>query len=295
MRCGFTPMRPARAWWSRSVPSSQSSTSRTANETMRLFYLLLLAIGGLAAHAQSARPLEKVLLPIWFRGTVPGAFGASWSVRVIGYNASSQTVTVIKSPVLACNQGPCDRPNAPAQATFTPEPEPTAGTGAFLFIDRDRVDDIHLNLRIQDVSRQALTWGTEIPVVRARDVFTGPLLLLDVPTDARFRQSLRVYDFDDDIGREVRLRILSVESGQGGLPAPPDRLLVDTNLTLTSIRQLHAPGSAEIGWLVSTFPQLTSSERVRIELTPVTPGLRFWAFVSITNNETQHVTTITPR
>lgn len=25
------------------------------------------------------------------------------------------------------------------------------------------------------------------------------------------------------------------------------------------------------------------------------PGLRFWAFVNVTNNETQHVTTITPQ
>ena len=32
-----------------------------------------------------------------------------------------------------------------------------------------------------------------------------------------------------------------------------------------------------------------------VRVTPLTPGLRIWAFVSVTNNETQHVTTITPQ
>jgi hypothetical protein len=33
---------------------------------------------------------------------------------------------------------------------------------------------------------------------------------------------------------------------------------------------------------------------LRIEVEPLTPGSRFWAFVSITNNDTQRVTLVTP-
>lgn len=32
-----------------------------------------------------------------------------------------------------------------------------------------------------------------------------------------------------------------------------------------------------------------------LEIEPVTPGLRYWAFVTVTNNATSHVTTITPQ
>ena len=41
-------------------------------------------------------------------------------------------------------------------------------------------------------------------------------------------------------------------------------------------------------------PLLNATSLLRIEVTPVTPGLEFWTFVSITNNNTQHVTLVTP-
>src|SRR5260370_32300719 len=46
--------------------------------------------------------------------------------------------------------------------------------------------------------------------------------------------------------------------------------------------------------VTSTLPELQGVDRVRIEITPATDGLRLWAFVSVTNNETQHVTVIAP-
>ncbi len=33
---------------------------------------------------------------------------------------------------------------------------------------------------------------------------------------------------------------------------------------------------------------------LRIEITPITPGMKFWAFASVTHNVTQHVTTVLP-
>lgn len=64
--------------------------------------------------------------------------------------------------------------------------------GAYLFIERGRLSDVETTLRVQDASRQSLTWGTEIPVVRERDVLTRAFSFLDVPTDARFRQTQHV-------------------------------------------------------------------------------------------------------
>jgi hypothetical protein len=54
------------------------------------------------------------------------------------------------------------------------------------------------------------------------------------------------------------------------------------------------PGHARITDLVSAYPVLTGVERLRIEIEPLTPDVRFWAFVSTTNNETQHVTVTLP-
>jgi hypothetical protein len=119
--------------------------------------------------------------------------------------------------------------------------------------------------------------------------------LLYVPMDSRFRQALRVYDFEGNAGEQIRLRIY---------PWNSQSPLVDTLLVLVDAHHgvnrdfgefPVTPAYAQMFDLASTYPQLAAQERVRIELTAVRPEVKFWAFVSITNNESQHVTTITPR
>ncbi len=38
--------------------------------------------------------------------------------------------------------------------------------------------------------------------------------------------------------------------------------------------------------------ELHDAQKVRIEIEPQTTGIRYWAFVSVTNNETQQITTL---
>jgi hypothetical protein len=38
-----------------------------------------------------------------------------------------------------------------------------------------------------------------------------------------------------------------------------------------------------------------NGRHVRIEIEPLSEGLKFWAFVSVTNNKTQHFYTVVPR
>ena len=74
------------------------------------------------------------------------------------------------------------------------------------------------------------------------------------------------------------------------------QLLAETTVTLVLQGNPDSvPGYAQFVDLVAVFPQLAASETIRVEITPISPGLRFWAFAAITNNETQHVTTITPQ
>jgi hypothetical protein len=55
------------------------------------------------------------------------------------------------------------------------------------------------------------------------------------------------------------------------------------------------PAYAEIADLVEAFPQIAAYERLRIRIEPLTPGMRYWAFVTITDNMTQHVTVVSPQ
>src|SRR5205807_3025333 len=148
-----------------------------------------------------------------------------------------------------------------------------------------------------------------IAVVREKDVRIAQLQLLDVPVDLHFRSALRIYDFDsfgDASPRQVRVRIYDM-CGIGPLDKMcSDVPFVDTILTVGSEGGDRAtnfpdhPSTRTIGSLVNAFPQLLavpgtqlSGERVRppavrIAIDPISPGLRFWAFVSATNNETQH-------
>ena len=50
-----------------------------------------------------------------------------------------------------------------------------------------------MNLRVRDVTREGLNFGTEIPVVRAREFRSSRVTLIGVPADSRFRNTLRVY------------------------------------------------------------------------------------------------------
>jgi len=49
--------------------------------------------------------------------------------------------------------------------------------------------------------------------------------------------------------------------------------------------------------LVTTFPALAGKGPLRVVIAPAfdTPEREVWGFVSVTNNETQHVTVISPQ
>lgn len=254
----------------------------------------------LVASAAYSQDYETVLLPI---ATVPatGAFGSRWVTTFHVYNGNDVPLDPAAGDILPLD-GPCGtqppcRTHPPLLPHEISRPEiywrHGEGPGVLLHVRRHLIGRLTFQLRVQDISRQSLTWGTEIPVVRASEVLTGEVNLVQIPMDLRFRQTLRVYDIDSRISSQVRLRIYSPESN-----AP----LVETTLQLS--RPVSGtcpdpescyPGYAEITHLRDRFPELVFHDTVRAEIEPLTEGLRYWAFVSVTNNETQHVTTITPQ
>ncbi len=249
--------------------------------------VLFAALVCFAVIPANSTEFERILLPIAVPYELPGAFGSRWITHVTARNDNDASVIITPSPG-GCLITVCPTREVGAKTTVTPEFGPAGFPGGFIWVSKPGNSRVELNLRVQDVSRQALTWGTEIPVVREGDLRTDTITLLEIPTDSRFRSALRVYDFDGSFNNRVRVRIYELFANE---------TLADTFLTLgmpNGLEDSAIPGIAQIGSLTDAFPGI-ANRRVRIEITPDTPGLRFWAFVSVTNNETQHVTTITPQ
>jgi hypothetical protein len=262
-------------------------------------------------HVQS--PYERVLVPIIIQTPVPGAFGSLWQTTLTVRNESDQAVEITPTPFGGCLEL-CEVWGAHTTLQLGANVvNPNGGT--FMYVGSPGLRKVTFNLRVQDISRQASTWGTTIPVVRETEVSTGKLQLLNIPVSSDFRTTLRVYDFDtlkQQVG-SVQVRVYDM-CGIGPLDNTPQfpcsvGPLAEANLELASGGEQLAtipdhPGTAMIGDLVSSFQQLrsvlprpgdlTAIPRVRIDIDPITPGLRFWGFASVTNNTTQHVTVITP-
>jgi hypothetical protein len=78
-----------------------------------------------------------------------------------------------------------------------------------------------------------------------------------------------------------------------------DTPLAEATLTAVSADSgdFHVtPAYAEYAVNINFGPVLLAKDAaVRVEVTPLSAGSRYWAFVSATNNTTNHVTLVTPQ
>lgn len=231
---------------------------------------------------------ERILIPT-LTPPVRGAFGSEFHTELLATTKSGATVSLWGiAPICAITT--CRAWSYPDDALHIPPRDfaidlndgtTTIGNpGRFLYIEKAQERDLALNLRVFDVTRDARNFGTEIPVVREREMTSGePIVLQGVPLDPRFRNTLRIYSTEEirvqvRIGAEIRTVVL----------APG--------------RDAFEPAYAQIG----DFPSGVGTINVTIEppdhvgppgFSPPKPPM--WAFISVTNNDTQLITTITPQ
>ena len=214
-------------------------------------------------------PFERVLLPV-FTPPIAGAFGSEFRTELDVVNTAAEPVSIYG--LTTCCGGAVD-PRIPfmlPRRIALPVLIANGAPGRFALVPRDQVQHLTANLRAYDTSRSSENFGTEVPVARmTKDFTTEPFALLGVPLDARFRKTLRIYAEDPNV---VTIR---------GLGAP-------RTVTLTGNTDMFTPAYAEI----SDFPAGTGLTDVIIE--PTRAGAGVWAFITVTNNETQHITTIAP-
>ena len=215
---------------------------------------------------------EPVVFPALL--TAPGAFGSQWTTDV-ALRTNFDAV-----PGLALPMTPAFFDSVPAVGSVTVTGA-NVPAGMVVYVARQFAPRVFFNVVVRDLSKQSEAFGTEIPVVREKDLYDRPFDILQVPTDPRFRVALRI--FRTDGGPTARLRIFASAAVQP---------LVDAEVSLTpgpfGYSSLNMPD------LLQSVPQLAGKGPLRIEIDGETGRRVISALVSVTNNATQHVTVIAP-
>jgi hypothetical protein len=247
---------------------------------------------------------ETFVLPSLTNNVISGAFGSRWKVDHSVYNGNEVALTAgvdfmhasVDCPVLCIAP-----PSVPARLVRPiPVDDPFRRAPNWMIHVRKPMESaLRWSLRVRDLSRQEESFGTELPVTRERD-FAPRQQLFDVPLQPRFRQTLRVYALPAGATccTPVSVRFFSIEDSA---------LLHETTAQLHrpagSVGTLDAPSAgspdfpiqpetAELDFL-GRIAQLAGRDRIRIE---VDGGRRLiWGYVSITNNDTQQVTIVSPK
>ena len=262
-------------------------------------FAVLLFAATLAADTPPPRSsFEQVLLPVALFQYVPGALGTLWNTDFVGFNAAAGPVAAFQSECAyycTCNDNPCAPGIAiPASHQFFVVPMHDLNghnQGIFLYFAKPGASSIAYSLRIHEFTRG--TTPTELPVVHERDFRNGTTILPGVPIDAFSRTRLRIYGISSPDGSgALRVRIV---------PA-------DGSATTEMVVSLTPPNSGSRIALPDELPEqpsyadagdlnhlVSGSTNVRIEIEANTPGLLYWPFVTVTNNDTQHLLTVTPQ
>jgi hypothetical protein len=271
-----------------------------------LSMLLLISLTAAGAERYDKANWERLLLPVHPLRERAGAFGTSWVTEFSAFNAGAQPVEIFQTrcqqdctcaitticiPEKAVDPGSFFQGFSGSEdASSYPNP------GAFLYVEKSRVDELALNLRLFDAGHPKVSFGTEIPVVREREIRMGKILLVNVPVESGYRQQLRIYGISSPSGGgDVRVRIYRQDEAT---PLVDRFLQIAPSENRAKLPDENAfprfPGYAELLSLAATLPALEPT-RVRVEIEALTPGLQFWAAHSVTSNETQEVTLITPQ
>jgi hypothetical protein len=211
---------------------------------------------------------EPILFPVSFQG--PGALGSQWLTESFISANGSQAFFRDPLPCTGCSQ---------ALSLGTKQlVNDGLPWGHVLYALRGTTDSLSLASRIRDTSRQSQTAGTEVPVVRERD-FRSQLRFMNLPVDPRYRVMLRLWSLSDAGQFTVAVDSTPAES-QG---------LTVSRIPGTSM----SFGSMDVTSLLTTANSNPTNLTVAGVANPlVSPPI--WGMLSITNNETQQVTIVSP-
>jgi hypothetical protein len=236
------------------------------------------------------------LVPVHVDGILHGAFGAQWKTELWLRNSGRTNVEIAPWP---CGDAVCssDFPRktelGPGRSLKNLPPLDSAADGnpsRLVYIPRNDAANVSFSLRFADVSRASLDGGVELPVIREQELLGDTAQLFNVPLGRSFRVMLRLYELSYTSSRFLVKVYPQSESDEASVHS--------LELTATAAQGgTFRPKAAYVQFDITSLlgEQKAWPETARIEVTPLTPGSNFWAFASITNNDTQIVTLVTPQ
>ncbi len=232
----------------------------------------------------AADDMIRLLVPVAISAN--GVFGTSWHTDFLVSNANTDPVTLG-----GASTPPGGRAvTVPAFATVTVPLYPPAGnTGAFVYLPKRLAENVTESLRVHDTTRDSDSWGADIPVVPETQ-FKRVVVLPGVPSDSRYRTLLRLYSYS----RDTTVRIDVRDDDNGALLLTREAAVV-SGLPLSGSDKPSAPAYAQMALDPLTAPLAGAHPRLRVVVTSTDDAADpLWAFISVTNNTTQQVTTVTP-
>ncbi len=273
-----------------------------------MLLLSILVAAPVNVHAQDLSGFTKLLLPAYSSQSISGANGSTFSTVLTGY-------TLVDTTIFGVKNAPSDpTPDFAIQPALNPiftalNYGPPVPSGRFLYVEREKADELALQyfLRSSDASGQTADQMTALPIVSEPQ--TGTTRILRIPirpileyVDTPWGQ-LRGYEY------RIRLRVYDWNgNGSGQVTVTPfveglfgeNGALTSTTLTLdqrdgddpTFPWYAELPIEHCLPFSAHT-PCMAFDMRLAIE--PLTPDLEYWPMVSVTDNETQHVTIFAQR
>jgi hypothetical protein len=257
-------------------------------KTLRFSTMLFLIV--VMPFRAAAQQWERILIPVLVRN-FQGAFGSQWLSELRLHNKSTKDIEALYA---RCEISiPCSESFTIPAGTTIQDPIPYTYDGGpvgwMLYVPVTDADALEYSLRLYDSAHADVSAGTEIPVVREGRLRFGRTSLILPRFNPAFRETLRVYQVDRENPVPFSIRFWDDSSEQ---------LLLSLELeafgTGSATLPLQ-PGQIEIPGLRERFPELRSVPALRIEVEPLDNGLRYWTFVSVTNNVNQQVTTVSPQ
>lgn len=246
----------------------------------RALLLLSLAI----AVPAFAVEYERLMLPV-APSVVYCGYHSKYDTRLIAFNGNSAKVERF------CSDESCGALPAGTGTVVSGELD-TVPRPAFIYVPKDVARNMLMSLIVEstDVARPEERSYTELPVVRESDFRADRIQIVGVRMDDGFRKTLRIYGLNGAEGALVRVRVFALHATR---PAYEHDYWLYPQEGLNA-QGLDAAPSFNMECDLSGYVHNYGAP-IRVEIEPLTPGAKIWAFVSITNNVTQHFYTVMPR
>ena len=240
----------------------------------------------LAALPLLAADVEQFLLPV-SPSVVHCGYDSRYETRLVAFNDSDQ------APDLLCATDDCAAVQPQATVEFSGGYAGGTPLPAYVYLPKQSAERLRMSLVVEssELSRLDERSYTELPIVSARDFTTKKMQFVGVRVDQGFRQTVRMYGLDGTKSGKVMMRVYPMDSSVM-LHACVHEIHPITYEKTKDGHDLRPAFGMECDMSTHIAAR---NQKVRIELEPITEGLEYWAFISITNHKTQHFYTVLGR